>query len=260
MKDIWAETLPVRFGDIDRSDRLTLAATFDLFQEVAINHAEDLGVGRDALARTKQIWVLSRMSVLMERRPKYGETITIRSWPRGADRLFAVRDYDIRDSAGQAVVRGRSGWIILDVERRRPLRVQPVIESLPPNEGRDALSGSPLGLETRGDLVKAGERKALFSDIDYNGHVNNARYIQWIQDLIEPEVLEQADSLRLDINYLSEIKYGEVTELWIMPLAAADGASGDREDGWAFGFAVEGRREDNGQAAFRAELRAGKEA
>jgi acyl-CoA thioesterase FadM len=133
--------------------------------------------------------------------------------------------------------------------------VQPVIESLPPNEGRDALSGSPRGLETRGNLVKTGERTALFSDIDYNGHVNNTRYIQWIQDLVEPGILEGAGRLRLDINYLSEIKYGELTELWTLPLAAESNDPGGEGDDWTFGLAVEGRRQDNGQTAFRAELR-----
>jgi acyl-ACP thioesterase len=256
--DIWQETLPVRFGTIDRSDRLTLASTFDLFQEVAISHAEDLGVGRDALARARQAWVLSRMSVLVERRPRWGETITLRSWPRGSERLFAVRDYDIRDQADRPVVRGRSGWIILDIDKRRPLRVQQLIEQLPLNEGLDALPNGGAGLEVREDLTKAGERRAVYSDIDYNGHVNNVRYIQWIQDILDPAILETADVLRLDINYLSEIKYGECTELWTAPVFPG-AAPGD--PAFAAAFAVEGRRQgapgEPAPAVFRAELRTG---
>ncbi|MDR1128215.1 MAG: acyl-ACP thioesterase, partial [Treponema sp.] len=164
MIDIWREEFTVRFGAVDRSDRLTLAAVFDVFQELAISHAEALGVGRDALAASRQGWVLSRMAVVIDRRPKWGETVTARSWPRGADRLFAVRDYDIQDRDGQALVRGRSGWIILDLDRRRPLRVQPVVEKFPPNDGLDALPGAPPGLEARGNLEKAGERRAAYSD------------------------------------------------------------------------------------------------
>jgi acyl-ACP thioesterase len=268
MKDIWRETLSIRFGHVDRSDRLTLFSTFDLFQEAAINHAADLGVGRDDLARTRQLWVLSRMTVLMERRPNYGETVTVRSWPLGADRLFAVRDYDVRDSGDHPVIRGRSGWLVLDLEKRRPLRVQQIVASLPPNEGLNALPGGAGGLDSPPEMVKAGERRAVFSDIDYNGHVNNARYIQWIQDLVEPETLEKADTLRLDINYLGEVKYGEVTCLWTA-LAAGPGnwigiGPGEVDFGeapsgggspCAFGLAAEGRRQESGQPVFRAELR-----
>jgi acyl-ACP thioesterase len=220
------------------------------------------------MARTGQGWVLSRISVFTERRPKLGEAITVRSWPRGWERLFAVRDYDIRDASGIPIVRGRSNWIILDIEKRRPLRPQAMMDKLPLNEGLDALPGGAGGLEARDGLVKAGERKAAYSDIDYNGHVNNARYIQWIQDIIEPEILERADRMRLDINYLNEIKPGEITELWSGLLRDAGIAGADSEEmSWKGAAAIEGRRQilpaasasaekaGTGQALFRAELR-----
>ncbi|MDR3138915.1 MAG: acyl-ACP thioesterase [Treponema sp.] len=239
MVNIWQETLTVNFGAVDRSDRLTLASTFDFFQEVAICHAEDLGCGRDAMARLGQVWVLSRISVLLERRPKQGEAITVRSWPRGWERLFAVRDYDIRDASDAPIVRGRSSWIILDIERRRPLRPQALMGALPLNEGLDALPGGGGALEARDRLLSAGERRAAYSDIDYNGHVNNARYIQWIQDITEPEILERAERMRLDINYLSEIKPGEVTGLFKAPIIPGEAPAASGEKALAF----EGRRQ-----------------
>jgi acyl-ACP thioesterase len=256
MIDIWKEEFTVRFGAVDRSDRLTLAAAFDVFQELAINHAEALGVGRDALAASRQGWILSRMSVVADRRPKWGENVIVRSWPRGADRLFAVRDYDIRDTEDRVLVRGRSGWLVLDMDRRRPLRIQPVIANFPLNDGLDALPGIPPGLETRGNLEKAGERRAAYSDIDYNGHVNNARYIPWIQDITGAEILEKADRIRLDINYLSEIRYGELIELWSAGIDAADPGAGSVSTGsYSHARAFEGRRAVDAQAMFRAELR-----
>jgi acyl-ACP thioesterase len=253
MIDIWKEELAVKFGSVDQSGRFTLAAVFDVFQEAAINHAEALGVGREALAAKRQGWILSRMSVVMDTRPKWGEAITVRSWPRGADRLFAVRDYSIRDKDDRPLVRGRSGWIILDLDKRRPLRVQPLIEQFPRNDGFDALSGTPLGLEIPTNLTRVGERKAAYSDIDFNGHMNNARYVSWLQDLSGAEALEKADRIRLDINYLNEIKYGELIELWSADTAAAP------DDGNSYSRAqvFEGRYAPGGRAMFRAELRTG---
>jgi acyl-ACP thioesterase len=154
--DILSQTFPLCFRDLDRSDRLTLAAAFDYFQEAAISHAEHLGVGRESMAQTGQVWILSRMSVLMERRPTYRETVTVRSWPRGWDRLFALRDYAIRDAADTPLVRGRSCWLIIDREKRRPLRPQAVMESLPLNEGIDALPSGAAALEIREKSGKSG--------------------------------------------------------------------------------------------------------
>jgi acyl-ACP thioesterase len=255
--DIWQESVPVRFGDIDRSDRLTLAAIFDFFQEAAISHADNLGVGRDSMAQTRQLWILSRMSVQVDRRPKYGETITVRTWPRGGEKLFAVRDYDIRDASGP-LVRGRSGWIILDMEKRRPLRPQAIMDVLPQNQGLDALPSGAAGLPELKNPQKAAQRQAGYSDLDFNGHVNNVRYIQWIQDILDPALLEKAGQMRLDINYLNEILPGETIELW---QAQAEGTPGaDKGAGGAEGpgapahaFAFEGRKAEG--PAFRAELR-----
>ena len=244
--DVWQETLPVRFGAIDKSDRLTLDAVFQFFQEAAICHAENLGVGREDMARTGQVWILSRMSVMVDRRPNYRETVTIRSWPRGGEKLFAIRDYDIRDKDDVPVVSARSGWIIVDIEKRRPLRPQSVMDTLPKNEGLDALTSGPVGLEERGSLQKTAERKALYTDVDYNGHVNNVRYIQWIEDALDPQFLEKAAKMRLDINYLNEILGGEVIEIMSAKFDDESGASA---------FAFEGRKAGSGQPTFRAELR-----
>jgi len=261
--NIWQETFPVRFGSIDRSDRLTLDAIFQFFQEAAICHAENLNVGREDMLRTGQIWILSRMSVIVKRRPKYFENITVRSWPRGGEKLFAIRDYDIRDKDDIPVVCARSGWIVLDVEKRRPLRPQSLMDSIPQNEGENALSpedNAITALEERKNLQKAVGRKACYTDLDFNGHVNNVRYIQWIEDALEPQFLENADKMRLDINYLNEILGGEDIDIMSAKIEDTDCAVACCAEAFAF----EGRKTDNAQtaaqsaanqSAFRAELR-----
>ena len=238
---VWKESCDVRFGAIDSSDSMTLDAAFHFFQEAAISHAENLGVGRAAMAQSNQVWILCRMSVQVDRRPVFGETVTVRSWPRGWEKLFALRDFDIRGADGKTAVRARSCWIIIDLEKRRPLRPHSVMDLLPQNEGMDALD-SAAGLEENLSLEKKAERRALYSDVDYNGHVNNVSYIRWIEDAVDPALLEGAKQMRLDINYMNEVLPGELTGIWTAPIGAN-------------AFAFEGRKEPGGQPAFRAELR-----
>jgi acyl-CoA thioesterase FadM len=134
------------------------------------------------------------------------------------------------------------------------------MENLPLNDGINAMTGSPAAVEPRSDYTRIDERKATYSDIDYNGHVNNTRYIQWIQDTIEAGVLETAAQMRLDINYLSEVKCGETVELWSAAINAAEasataGAAADAFGKADWACAYEGRRAGAEAAAFRAELR-----
>jgi len=248
--DVWQEDFLVRFGSIDRSDRMTLHTVFEFFQEVAISHAENLGVGREDMAQTGQGWVLSRMSVVVDRRPNYTETVKVRTWPSGFEKFFAVRNYQILDKDDKAVVSSRSLWLIVDIEKRRPLRPQVAMESLPMN-GLNALppeANGAAGLAERDNLKEAACRKACYNDLDYNKHVNNSRYIQWIEDTLDLRVLENADKIRLDINYLNEIIEGDTIEIFSAPIEDAS---------VSHAFAFEGRNKESKKAAFRAELRLG---
>ena len=76
--------------------------------------------------------------------------------------------------------------------------------------------------------------------------------------MVDRDSLTQAKTMRLDINYLNEVKLGETLELWTAPIPPVAGSSA---------IAIEGRRipardsladskaDSSGQAAFRAELR-----
>lgn len=240
----------MRFNAIDRSDTMTLNSVLNVFQELAVSHAENLGVGRDAMAGTGQVWILSRMSVQIDRRPRYGETVTVRSWPRSWEKLFALRDFDIRDSLDNPIVRARSCWIVLDMEKRRPIRPQAALEGMPLNAGLDAMPFVPAGLEERQTLEKAMEHRAVYTDLDYNGHVNNVSYIRWIENATDPGLLEKAKRSRLDINYMNEVLPGEIVDIWSNDIRQA-GTEPAEPDTLAF----EGRKAHNGQTAFRAELR-----
>jgi len=248
---VWTESCLVRFGAVDKSDSMTLNSIFNFFQEAAISHAEILGVGREAMAQTNQVWLLSRMSVQVDRRPRFGETVTVRTWPRGAEKLFTRRDYDILDDNGQAAVRASSSWLIVDIIKRRPLRPQSLLENMPRNEGLDALPVAAAAVEETTTLQKCREHPALYTDVDANGHVNNISYIRWIEDAINPELLEQAKQMRLDINYLNEILRNEITGIWVAPIETMP-TTGETPSP-AHAFAFEGRKEN--QTAFRAELR-----
>jgi hypothetical protein len=143
------------------------------------------------------------------------------------------------------------------------LRVQQLVDALPHNTGRDAFPSS-LGLDPREDLIRITGRSAQYSDIDFYGHANNARYIQWIQDVTNMDILTKASQIRLDINYLSEVMPGETVELWAATIKdtvpEGTGAEIQKRDYPSTpgpSFAYEGKRPDSGQAVFRAELRTG---
>lgn len=249
MHEIHTESFKVRTWDVDRSDRITIAAIYNYCQEVAGNHATLLGVGTAYMQANGIVWILARMSALLDRRPASGSELVVRTWPRGTDRLFAMRDYELADTAGAVLGRGRSAWMVVDAASFRPRRPEAVAQGLPTNEGRDSLADGALPIKAPEGLALAARREVAYSDIDYNNHMNNARYAQWVQDAIDPEALAGSGRMRLDINYLAEMKPGSAAGLWV--------AGQPGSDGWLQRYDVEGRSVADGQATFRARLSLG---
>jgi len=238
------ETFTICTWDVDQSDKLTMSSAFNFCQEVAGNHARALGVGAEVLREKGFAWVLSRMSLSLEERPGWGARIVVRTWPRGKDRLFAIRDYQLMTPDGRLFGSGRSAWILLNTTSLRPQRVESLGVEIPDNPGLDALPDGAKGVEARTGLQARGDRRAGYSDIDYNGHVNNARYVQWIQDILPIQALLAAPSLRLDINYLAEVRPDERAFLSMAEITNDVPA----------GFYAEGTLADGTTPCFRARL------
>ena len=64
-------------------------------------------------------------------------------------------------------------------------------------------------------------RPVVYSDIDFNRHVNTLRFIDMIFDTMPLEEFEHRDAIRLDVNFLAEARYGEVISVGYIDDGAA---------------------------------------
>ena len=53
------------------------------------------------------------------------------------------------------------------------------------------------------------EHTVVYSDIDFNRHMNTMRYIDIIFDTLPIEVPEKLNAFRMDINFMKEARYGD---------------------------------------------------
>ena len=73
--------------------RLRLAALCNFLQESAVAHAQALGMGRDALLAINLTWVLSRFHVRVAAYPRWGQDLTVETWPSAVSGQFALREF-----------------------------------------------------------------------------------------------------------------------------------------------------------------------
>jgi acyl-ACP thioesterase len=204
---VWQQTHQIRSYEVDCHHRLAILSIFNFMQEAASRHAEALGVSIQQLLLENYTWLLSRLKIKIASFPVWQDRITISTWPSGAQRLFALRDFQLKDKHDQTVAAAVSAWLVLDVEKRRPVRIGPFIEKLRPLEGQhilpDALDKLP-GLEFRTHEKKFVVR---YRDLDINQHVNNVSFVEWLVESIPKGVLNTSVLAELEINFMAEAFY-----------------------------------------------------
>jgi len=210
---------PVNVYDTDHTGRLSLVALFNFLQDLAARHASLLGFGREHLMSNGYFWVLSRITVEIEKVPLLWEEVTIRTWPRGTESIFALRDFDILGGNGQRLAGASSSWVVVDYNTRkvqRPDRALSHLNSSFPEMSALKANASKVPMVPE-DRRRIQEITASTSDIDVNLHVNNANYIQWICRCYVPEYLSNHVAACVEVNYLSEGRHGDVTEVVTAP-------------------------------------------
>ena len=207
--NIWLETYQIRSYEVDCHHRLSVLAIFNFMQEVASRHAEALGVSIQQLLSENYTWLLSRLKIKIASFPTWKDLITIRTWPSGAQRLFALRDFEILDKDQQTVAEAISAWLVLDVQKRRPVRIDQFVERLKPLEGEHILPDTLDKLPGLDGRTHEKEIVVRHRDLDINQHVNNVSFVEWLIESVPPRVLNTAVLAELEINFLAEAFYGD---------------------------------------------------
>jgi acyl-ACP thioesterase len=197
--------------------RLNLYSLFDYLQDIASDHAVKLGYGRDDLLKQNNFWVLSRIYAEICSWPVWGEKIIVKTWPRGTDKLFAIRDYEVRYSDGRSIAQATSSWLIVDRNSRRIQRPDNTLSrhspDLPPEKAlpRNAMKIEPVNSNSRNSTLFS----VRISDLDINLHTNNVRYLKWVTDSYSLDFILNNVPLSAEINYLAEARYNDAISVMI---------------------------------------------
>ncbi len=208
MEHLHRATYPVRSFETDMEGRAQLATLVNFLQESAADHARQLGAGFEHLSPRNLIWVLSRYHLRLSRYPLSGDTVEVLTWPSAREGLFALREFEVRDSSGREVAVGTSSWMLLNLESKRPVRPA---QHLPeyPIEPRRALPDDFPSLPTAERYERELPFRVRRSDIDLNRHVNHAVYVGWAVETVPPEILEGHRVAELEASFRAEAFYGE---------------------------------------------------
>ncbi|MBQ8444875.1 MAG: hypothetical protein IJX22_00615 [Opitutales bacterium] len=232
--------IPVRMNECGPDGFLRQQIWFDYLQHVAAVHAEEMGFGMSAVRERCLIWVLSRIKLKLEAEPRYDDVVRIETYPNGADRLFAKRQFILSSAkTGKRFGAASSFWLTLDFPTLRPRLPSTVLDlDVSNNLEREDFFPS-LGKLSGGETGDPATHAIRASHIDLNDHLNNSYYAEFTSDWLAQKLGKAVRFKELQINFNRAMVFGE--ELRV---------SG-RLDGNA--FFVEGTDSASGKNSFHAQ-------
>lgn len=212
MERIWQERFEIKSYHVDFQQKLKPSVLMQFFQEAAANHASELGAGYQVLSERGLFWALSRIRVEITRMPHWDESVLIETWPCGNEGLFFRRDFIVCDKDQQVIIRGVSGWLLVEGQTLRPQRPARLGIDLPANTGLQALADFP-GRVSGQAASRAFSKVVAYNEIDQNLHVNNTRYLDWATDCFQLKHYQDFMIAGFVLEFLSETHWGDEIDL-----------------------------------------------
>ena len=207
---IFETDFPVRYHELDSHGNLRPATLLNYLQDAAGLHASQLGVAIADLRRQGLIWVLSRLHLIVDRYPRAGHTVAVKTWPSTRQGIFSCREFELLDGrGGKRVARATTSWAVLNIASRRPVALDVCLPSYPLYERR-AINDDFATIDQLSTAAAQAENhfRVLRGDLDSNQHVNNTVFAGWALESV-PDHVAAGTLVELEMSFRAEVLYGD---------------------------------------------------
>ncbi len=181
-------------------------------QETSNHHMSAAGMSLDVLRDTHSLaFILSKMRLCIYR-PLYAfEEISVETWTCPCHGFSIPRCFRIK-RGGEIIAEAESTWALVDLESRGLVKGEDCTVF-------DFEDEAPLSLDIPvrfkvprdTELCAVAKRRTVWSDLDYNMHMNNTIYADMLCDYIDAEHIDRVRGFLL--SYVNESAFGDEMEI-----------------------------------------------
>lgn len=201
------ETCKPRISDFEKGGKISLTSIMCILEDVGAHHSAYANDDVLQYSLAGSAWVCTNWRIRIIKPPAGNKELQVTTWARVKTTGAAVlREYTICDQKGELLVIAQAKFVRLDLHTGKPVRItdelydayepeecsvfEEEMERLTPPEGLG--EGQPVPL-----------RK---SDVDFNGHVHNTRYIDIAAAGIPEEQFDLTKAKELNIAFRKALK------------------------------------------------------
>ncbi|MDD8049391.1 MAG: thioesterase [Thomasclavelia sp.] len=203
--------IEILYEDVDYNGLYKMSNLFTALSSIATTNSFDIEFySKDLL--DKYGFVLTKQTLVLNEPIKFTDEISIITRAYKCKTVQAFRTYEIYK--GDKHIGGAySIWALLDLQKRSVAKLSAIgadqlkIESYEPS-----VTKFKKITEIEVELIE--KRTVRISDIDTNQHMNNARYVEWSNDLFK-ELNTKYYVSELSVHFLHELSYKDEVDLYL---------------------------------------------
>lgn len=201
----------VRSYECDNNYRAKFTTLVNYMQDMAGIHSGSIGMSAEEMFKMNLAWILYKWKIRIYAYPALGTTVRVRTWSSSMDKLYAHRCFVLYNEQGEIIGEALSIWVMLDFAQRSVCRIPQEIMETYASTGETVsfakeFTNNPLPLAD--GLLSQCDFTIHRHDLDYNRHLNNVKYIDFLLDTVPQELLDTKQIYDLEVVYKKECVLG----------------------------------------------------
>lgn len=201
--------------DIGKNNLIKNRAILEMLENIGAYHSDLAGYGANDVPQTKVVWILLGWKLHVIKRPKYGQTIHVKTWGRDMLKAITYRDFEVYDEHNNLCAIATSKWVLVNSENGRLTRITEDIIDKYQLEDKSIFENRELEkiqLPPNEKYTNSKEYTVARRDIDINGHMHNLYYLDIAYEALPEEVYQNRPYDNVQIQYKKEVKQGETVK------------------------------------------------
>lgn len=206
----YSESHEIAYYECDTTQHLTIPMMLSMAIKVSESQSAVLGRDQEFVRQFGVTWVITQYEIHISRLPKSGEKVSVQTEAKSYNKYFCYRDFWIFDEQGEECVHIESTFVLMNLTTRKLSSVQ--LEIIEPYESEKITKIKRSEKLLALNEPESSMYRVRYSDIDTNKHVNNAKYFEWLLDVLGFDFLSNHEISRAIIKFDKEISYGNQIE------------------------------------------------
>ena len=204
----YTEGHDVKYYECDFTRNMTLPMLISVLIH-AVEMQENSVTDPSILSNKQLGWIITQYTLDIKRLPKQNEYVFVTTEAESYNKYFCYRDFWLHDQQGNELVVMKSSFALMNLQNRKIVPITSDVIDVYQAEKVAKTKRFPK-VEQLQQNSNCKKYQVRYFDLDGNKHVNNAKYFDWIMDVLPRDFLENYEPQFVNIQFEKEVNYGEV--------------------------------------------------